>query len=37
MLRPHSSLGYLTPHEFAADCLAAHATRQGQTHRPGRH
>lgn len=26
--RPHSSLGYLTPHEFAADWLAAHATHQ---------
>ena len=26
--RPHSSLGYLTPHEFAADWLAAHSTHQ---------
>lgn len=27
--RPHSSLGYLTPHEFAANWLAAHSTHQG--------
>jgi putative transposase len=26
--RPHASLGYLTPHEFAADWLSAHATHQ---------
>ena len=31
-VRPHSSLGYLTPNEFAAQCVSAaphHATGQG--------